>query len=59
MQPEALQAQVTSGVPSANAFKFKVCGSYAVALKALKIIDSTEIGLFKRLVRLKRNSVYF
>ena len=41
--------QVTSRVPSANAFKFKVCGSYAAAIKALKIIDCTEIRLFNGL----------
>ena len=51
--------QVTSRVPSANAFKFKVCGSYAAAIKALKIIDSTEIRLFKRLVWLKESPYIF
>ena len=50
--------QVTSRVPSANAFKFKVCGSYAAAIKALKIIDSTEIRLFKRLVWLKKLRIF-
>ena len=51
--------QVTSLVPSANAFKFKDCGSYAAPIKALKILILLKFDSSKGLFDLKETPYIF